>query len=104
MLNKNDFLNLHMQKAPTRVFITSLNDEVELRALNISELETFIKLTNDEKTKLDAIFYVVSTCCVNPSFTADELKILNATAFKIIDEIATKILNISQETSALTPR
>lgn len=104
MLNKNDFLNLHMQKAPTRVFITSLNDEVELRALNISELETFIKLTNDEKTKLDAIFYVVSTCCVNPSFTPDELKILNATAFKIIDEIATKILNISQETSALTPR
>nr|DAI15282.1 MAG TPA: tail assembly chaperone protein [Bacteriophage sp.]DAM95552.1 MAG TPA: tail assembly chaperone protein [Caudoviricetes sp.] len=104
MLNKNDFLNLHMQKAPARVFITSLNDEVELRALNISELETFIKLTNDEKTKLDAIFYVVSTCCVNPSFTPDELKILNATAFKIIDEIATKILNISQETSALTPR
>lgn len=93
-----------MQKAPARVFITSLNDEVELRALNISELETFIKLTNDEKTKLDAIFYVVSTCCVNPSFTPDELKILNATAFKIIDEIATKILNISQETSALTPR
>lgn len=104
MLNKNDFLNLHMQKAPARVFITSLNDEVELRALNISELETFIKLTNDEKTKLDAIFYVVSTCCVNPSFTPDELKILNATAFKIIDEIATKILNISQETSAITPR
>lgn len=104
MLNKNDFLNLHMQKAPARVFITSLNDEVELRALNISELETFIKLTNDEKTKLDAIFYVVSTCCVNPNFTPDELKILNATAFKIIDEIATKILNISQETSALTPR
>lgn len=93
-----------MRKAPARVFITSLNDEVELRALNISELETFIKLTNDEKTKLDAIFYVVSTCCVNPSFTADELKILNATAFKIIDEIATKILNISQETSAITPR
>lgn len=93
-----------MQKAPTRVFITSLNDEVELRALNISELETFIKLTNDEKTKLDAIFYVVSTCCVNPSFTPDELKILNSSAFKIIDEIATKILNISQETSALTPR
>lgn len=93
-----------MQKAPARVFITSLNDEVELRALNISELETFIKLTNDEKTKLDAIFYVVSTCCVNPSFTPDELKILNATAFKIIDEIATKILNISQETSAITPR
>lgn len=104
MLNKNDFLNLHMQKAPTRTFITSLNDEVELRALNISELETFIKLTNDEQTKLDAIFYVVSTCCVNPSFTTDELKILNATAFKIIDEIATKILNISQETSTLTPR
>lgn len=104
MLNKNDFLNLHMQKAPARVFITSLNDEVELRALNISELETFIKLTNDEKTKLDAIFYVVSTCCVNPSFTPDELKILNSSAFKIIDEIATKILNISQETSALTPR
>lgn len=93
-----------MQKAPTRIFITSLNDEVELRALNISELETFIKLTSDEKTKLDAIFYVVSTCCVNPSFTPDELKILNATAFKIIDEIATKILNVSQETSALTPR
>lgn len=93
-----------MQKAPARVFITSLNDEVELRALNISELETFIKLTNDEKTKLDAIFYVVSTCCVNPSFTPDELKILNSSAFKIIDEIATKILNISQETSALTPR
>ena len=93
-----------MQKAPTRVFITSLNDEVELRALNISELETFIKLTNDEKTKLDAIFYVVSTCCVNPSFTPDELKILNSSAFKIIDEIATKILNISQETSAITPR
>lgn len=93
-----------MQKAPARVFITSLNDEVELRALNISELETFIKLINDEKTKLDAIFYVVSTCCVNPSFTPDELKILNSSAFKIIDEIATKILNISQETSALTPR
>lgn len=93
-----------MQKAPARVFITSLNDEVELRALNISELETFIKLTNDEKTKLDAIFYVVSTCCVNPSFAPDELKILNSSAFKIIDEIATKILNISQETSAITPR
>lgn len=104
MINKNDFLNLYAQKAPVRTLITTLNDEVELRALSISELENFIHLSQDGANKMNAIFYAVSKGCVNPSFSTDELSALSATAFKAIDEIATKVLAISQETSALTPR